>query len=217
MSGGSGGGGGSVELPETAEERQLSKIAVEQWNDYQRRFAPLENRLIGEVRTTPGERDQALGYANAATSQAFDANEEALRGRLFAGGSGPSSGRFSDTMFDAAADEVLSGALNSVDVNQAMSDREVYGLQSAAALGRGQPELATGLFANAANQAQNQAYSDARNSLIDNLSTQSALGTLAGAGAAYAFPAQGYGGQQPKTQAINVRMSQPAPRPYYGG
>lgn len=177
-------GGGDAEIKETAEEREMAKIATEQWNDYQQRFLPLENRLFGEVRSTEGEYAQAAGYTNAATSQAFDGGEERARAGLFAGGSRPGSGKFADTMSGLANDEALSGALNQVDTGQQVSNQEISGLQSLVGLGRGQTNSAQGLLASGASNAQSQAYQDARNALQNRMNVQAGIGTVAGVGAA---------------------------------
>ena len=43
------GGGGDNRIEETEEQRELQKIAAEQWNDYQLNMIPLENEYIKDV------------------------------------------------------------------------------------------------------------------------------------------------------------------------
>ena len=43
------GGGGDNKIEETEEQRELERIALEQWNDYQLNMIPLENEYIKDV------------------------------------------------------------------------------------------------------------------------------------------------------------------------
>lgn len=189
------GGGGDNEVKETRAEQQQSRIAIERWNDYQTRFAPLENRLMAEVRTSPGEMDQAQGYANAASEQQFAGARDDLRDNLFAGGLNPSSGGYASRMTGLAADEALSTGMNEAGIGQAMADQEAYGLQGIVDLGRGNSSTAFQQYGESASSANQQAISDARNALQERLAMQNTLGQAAGAATAYGLNRPSTGSQ----------------------
>jgi len=178
-------GGDDNEVKETEAERTQSKLAIERWNDYQERFAPLENRLMAEVRTTPGEMEQAQGYANAASEQQFSGARMGLRDNLFSAGFNPASGGFASRMAGLATDEALATGMNEADIGQAMSDQEVYGLQGVTQLGQGNSATAFEQYGRAAGSAQDQAINDARTALNERLAMQQSVGQVAGAATAY--------------------------------
>ena len=82
MSGGGGGGDNKVE--ETQAQKEQSRIAIDRYNDYQQRFAPLENRLFGEVRTTDGEYEQGMGRAATASESQFSGARQDYDDQQFA-------------------------------------------------------------------------------------------------------------------------------------
>ncbi|WP_423820821.1 hypothetical protein V5738_10820 [Salinisphaera sp. SPP-AMP-43] len=181
----SGDSGGS-RVEETEAQQEQSRIAIDRYNDYQQRFAPLENRLMGEVRTTPAEYDQGTGNANAAAEAQFANSRDQYDQQEFARGVNPASGAYVSGMGGLKRSEALGTGENMASAGQALSDQEAYGLMGVTQLGRGQSTDAFNQYGQAANSAQSQAVSDARNALNESLANQQTFGQLTGAGASIA-------------------------------
>jgi hypothetical protein len=180
----SGGGGGSNEVKETEAEKAQNATAVKMWNHYQQTFAPLEDRLAGEVRTSPGERAQAEGLATAATAQQFAPNEDKMRTGLFAHGFNPGSPGFAAHAAGLHTMAGQSAGGNAAATANALSNNEAYGLLGVSQLGRGDTDNALKMGENAAREAQNQAQSDAQIALNKSLARNQLIGGALGAGAA---------------------------------
>ena len=56
----------------TAEERELNRVSVAQWNDYVTRFRPAEAELVRRAELTAGERASVKGQARGDVAAAFD-------------------------------------------------------------------------------------------------------------------------------------------------
>lgn len=204
----SGGGGGSKQDPlqETPAEQEMARIAVERYNDYQTRFAPLENRLMAEVRTTPGEYAQGLGQANAASEQQFANARNQYRDQQFARGVNPASGAFTAGLGGLKRSEALSSGNNMASMGQSLSDQEVYGLAGVTQLGQGQSTNAFQQYGQQASSAQQQAMSDAQIALNESLANQQLTGSVLGMGAAglmHYGPGLVGGGSAPTTMGLN--------------
>ena len=81
----SGGGGGDNRVEETEAQQEQSRIAIDKFNDYQTRFAPLEDRLMSEVRTTGAEYDQG-DMINADPSSVPSGRWAAVFGHAYSAG-----------------------------------------------------------------------------------------------------------------------------------
>ena len=182
MSGGGGGGDNKVE--ETQAQKEQSRIAIDRYNDYQQRFAPLENRLFGEVRTTDGEYEQGMGRAATASESQFSGARQDYDDQQFARGINPASGAYIARMGGLKQTEALATGQNAASSGQALADQEVSGLMGLTQVGRGQSTSAFQQYGQAAQSAQDQAISDARNALNESLSRQRFFGQATGAAAA---------------------------------
>lgn len=204
------GGGGDNEIEETESERALADVSIQRWNDYQRRFVPLENRLFGEVRTTEGEMQQGLGRAAAATEQQFAPAREQLRENLFQRGFSPNSGGYLANMAGLKRDESLAGGMNQVGMANALDTQELAGLQGLVSIGRGQSTNAFNDFGQQATSANRQAINDATQALNERLSDKAAVGSAIGTGLGMAT-AYGLGGQSGSGLTVS-----PGPKSYNG-
>jgi hypothetical protein len=75
------GGGSGDSVKETPLEKEQSKVALEQWSDYQTRFVPVENRFIADV-TGIDTGAIASAYAIQKKAESARANAESAIARL---------------------------------------------------------------------------------------------------------------------------------------
>lgn len=178
-------GGGSDTPKESAEERELGRIAIEKWNDYQVRFKPIEDQFIQDVQRTDSDYTEARGNANAAVQQAFGQAEGNLADNIFMNGLDPSSGAFQKTMDGISADRGLSMGTAVNEAEMGVDNQHVKGLQNVVAIGQGQSAEAMQGMGNLAGQATNDAINRANNSFNNRAAGLQAVGTVAGMGTNY--------------------------------
>ena len=182
----SGGGGGDNKVEETQAQKEQSRIAIDKFNDYQTRFAPLEDRLMSEVRTTGAEYDQGEGQAAAASEQQFAGARQQYGLNQFSRGANLASGAYQAGMGDLGRSEAQATGLNVAGSGDALTDQETYGLVGVTQIGRGQSATALSQYGQASSMAQQQAINDARVALDESLANQQFFGQVVGAGAGIA-------------------------------
>ena len=131
-------GGGGNDVKQSPEERELGRIAIERWNDYQNRFVPVENEYIQSVQKTDSDFSEARGQTASAVQQAFAPAEIDLSNNLFAQGITPDSGKGISAVQALGRDRGLSmgTGLNETDV--AVDNQHLQGLQNVVQMGQGQ-------------------------------------------------------------------------------
>lgn len=188
------GGGGSERPDQTAEERELGRIAIERWNDYQRRFVPVENEFIESVQKTDSDFEAARGSAAAGAQQAFAGAEDKLKNNLFANGLTPDSGRFQAAMNGIGEDRSLSMGTGLNETETAMEAQHLKGLQSVVQMGQGQAGEALDGMGNVAADATRESIDRANRSFQNRQAGLNLAGTVAGAGTHYAMNRPSGGG-----------------------
>lgn len=158
----------------TAQERELERVSVAQWNDYVSRFQPAEAALAKRAELTQGEINRAQGEANADAAGAFAGLNQQTVAAGEISGAGVDSGRTKAGLFkNTQARGTASGIAQAAARTGAEIDEKGQ-LTGIARLGRGiaagtTADLARGakraqsvsLNAAAARQAENAAYWDA--------------------------------------------------------
>lgn len=176
---GSKGGG---EAKETAEQRAVAAIAAESFQDYEKRWVPVENELIRQIRDVDDDVRRAGQTSMSGTTQAFGAMRPAVEKGLAAARAAPGSGRFYDTESGLTVRQGASGGLNMAASRQGMRDRALSNLGSVISMGRGQEsEALTGLSHQASITGQ-EAITDAARAASDSAAFGTAVGTAAGFG-----------------------------------
>lgn len=186
------GKGGSKEIPETAQEIELKKIAIERWNDHQSRLLPMENAYIADVSRDPAAmQGKVAGIVNADMAQ--KANQ------ALPAGVNPSSGAaLSYTpMVDAA--KTVSRA--QVNAGQNVVNNRIQALQGVVDIGNGKAATAVEGLGSLASNAVKGALTDAESSMKENTATAGAVMSGIGAGAAMY---KNYG-QKPDEAASSTR------------
>lgn len=176
---GSKGGG---EVKETAEQRAVAAIAAESFRDYEKRWVPIENEMIRQIRDVDDDIARAGEVSMSGTTQAFGAMRPAVEKGLAAARAAPGSGRFYDAESGLTVRQGASGGLNMAASRQGMRDRALSNLSNVVAMGRGQEaEALTGLSHQASISGQ-EAITDAARAASDSAAFGTFVGTAAGFG-----------------------------------
>lgn len=181
-----GGGGGSNEIEPTAEEQQLSRIAVDRWNDYQTRLAPYEDQYMQMAQKTPGDHQQARGQGAVATEQQFAAGRDEMEGNLFAAGAKPGSGAHAVGMGQLRQDQGHIQGVAAGEGHMGAQASHMAGLQNIVNMGQGQAADAQAGLSHVAASAAQDAGHRANMAMQKRAGRQQLAGNLAGAGVAYA-------------------------------
>jgi hypothetical protein len=179
------GGGGSNEVKETPEEKELAKIAGERWERYQDVFVPLENQYMAEVDDmgTQQAMDEVTGQAvtnvmQGAEVPAVDPN----RGQ-------PGIG--------AALGRARAGAATKAATG--LRGQHLQGMQGIVQMGQGQSASAMQGLGDVASQAASEAQGEAFRDFNRRQSWLNLGGQVAGAGMAYGMN----GGGQSQGQMLS--------------
>lgn len=176
--------GGDTEVEETTQEIELSKISTEQWNEYQTRFKPFENKWIKDIHTDASDQAVMAGQVNAGVGAEFDKGTENVAKQSFSAGVDPSSGRFKAATGGLSARRgAATGKAISV-AGQAVDDQTYQGLQQAIAMGRGQSATALRDMTSLAYDATGKAIADEQNRQDTNSTWVSSGMSAAGMGLA---------------------------------
>lgn len=175
-------GSGGGEVKETAEEQALAKIAAEQWNEYQSRFVPMENKFIEGVQQTEDDYAYAEGVgAGRVQEEASDA-AKTYRGMATKTGAQPGSGKGISMMSGLAAKTGKAGAEVVTDAHDAVDDLHNRGLMTAVQMGRGQAADAQLGLTEVASDASRKGIRDSYNRFTEGAANQQAVGQAAGIG-----------------------------------
>ena len=175
-------GGGGNDVKQSPEERELGRIAIERWNDYQNRFVPVENEYIQSVQKTDSDFSEARGQTASAVQQAFAPAEIDLSNNLFAQGITPDSGKGISAVQALGRDRGLSmgTGLNETDV--AVDNQHLQGLQNVVQMGQGQAADSLAGMGQVAADATRDSIDRANRSYQNRQAGLHLAGTVAGAG-----------------------------------
>jgi len=165
---------------ETAEERELGRIAVERWNDYQTRFKPIEDQFIEDVQMTDSDFNQVRGSTATSVQQNFSEVENSLKDNLFVKGVDPSSDAYIDALDDVSQDRALSLGTGVNEAEVAVDNAHLKGLQSVVAMGQGQATEALDGLGAIAGDATNEAINRSKKSFQNRSAGLQLVGTVAG-------------------------------------
>lgn len=174
-------GGGSSspqQVKESPLEKELAKIAVSQWGDFQEIYIPLENKHIEDVKEFGSEKEKgkARGYA-AATVQSTAFTPEPTRDS-----GGPNSGEFYSSLRDASTitSKRLSAGLTDATFNA--DSRRLAGLSDIVRVGRNIQNESSANLGTAAGLQQSEQISQLEQQRGYTESLYGGIGTAAGIG-----------------------------------
>jgi hypothetical protein len=177
-------------VPETSAERAVADVAAAKFQDYQRRWAPLQQRMADTINRmgAPGshERGEAEATGAADTGLAFDKTEQKVEASQRAAGINTGSSASKLARLGVGTDKAAALGIGKTSANQTVDDAYISGLTSLMNIGRGKEAIATRGMGAAAGISANQAMSDAEASAAARASNYEMAGTVAGmAGRAY--------------------------------
>ncbi len=169
------GGGGKVK--ETAAEKAQTEISLKDWQDFQSRWKPAQNKYIARVtQAFEANKATAIGRASGDVDGAFKNVARQGQQSQARRGAGLGSAKSAATANDADIAQAASRGLSSVSADQAAEDVKQGQLQQLTALGRGEKAASTQGFGALAGLSARTAQNDAR--IAENNAT--AKGELAG-------------------------------------
>lgn len=179
------GGGGSGKMEETAEQRELSRIAAEQYQYFERELMPVRAEYISEMRAgNDSEKYQQLtGAVTTDATVMLDREQDGGVKQLAAANIDPSSGKFQATVGNMAK-EAASITGDTVNRSQvAQQDAYLSGLSNVIAMGEKKATQATAGLTDVAAMSYDHAKQRTQNSLASRDNIKTGLGMVAGVGA----------------------------------
>lgn len=181
-----GGGGGDNEVKETAYQKELAKVAADEWNRYQDVFVPIENEYINKVNAMGEEPKykQVAGDVGLNYQSNFDKARSATEKNMAAGGVNPTSGKASSAQNELVQSQ-LTGENQAASQGQHDTTASHLGnMANVVASGRGQQTTAVNSLQDIAtasgSKARNEAYNKANEVSVPGV----ALGVAGSAAAA---------------------------------
>lgn len=178
-------GGGDDGPKQTPEERELGRIAIERWNDYQTRFRPVENEYIEAVQMNDTDFDQVRASTASSVQQGFNPAEIDLTNNLFAKGMNMESSQFGGALDDFAIDRAVSLGTGLNEAELAVDTAHLKGLQNVVAMGQGQAMESINGLGHMAGDATRDAIDRSVRSYQDKQAGLQLVGQVAGAGMSY--------------------------------
>jgi hypothetical protein len=178
-----GGGGGTKYTPkEHPEERELAKIAKEQWEDYKTRYIPIENEWMN---TVSGLNSEAVhnSVAGQASAEFMQAHPDRVRQAQAGMGAGQASRRSNMTEAVNTSANNLSQIKNKA--NLGITDRYVRGMESIIGIGQGQETSGLQGMTDVAEQAVQGRIENSKNRFKRDQGTLDGFGSLAGGSTAF--------------------------------
>lgn len=154
----------------TEQERSAAELGVNQWNDYQERYVPLENQYIQQIQNMPSKAGELAGIANADVMQANPALD--MRAGL---------GQLKDAHFNTGTQLGLATG----KAAQSASDTQLRGLLKMSAYGRGLADTANNSLYSAGQTATQSAISQSKSQQQSSNAWLEGVGLIAGAGTNY--------------------------------
>lgn len=153
------GSGSAPSQQKSAAEETMGVRAGMEFNDYQARYVPFENRYIDYINTldAPWRKEQLAGMANADTTQAFAGNNEAIINSGLASGANVGSGKMQMGLAANKDAHATAMGLGMGDAARSAEDNRAQGLLKMAAFGRGLADTSTMNLGKGAQLAQARA------------------------------------------------------------
>lgn len=171
------GGGGGGQTPQTnPEEQALAAISQQKWNEYKKRYIPLENQWIEQVQSldNPMYHNQASSQVSNESKIQFGAQTPGLANSTVGGGVGNA-----DYLNQA---KTISQARNKA--NLGVTDRYLKGLEGVIAMGQGQSVQSLQGLSDVADTSVQGQINAARNKFDNDQGKLDTWGTFAGAATA---------------------------------
>ena len=153
----------SDEQKETKYQKELAKVAADQWNDYQDTFVPVENEYIRKTKHMGDESqyDKVAGDINSSFNSSYDeAGRQVDRG-LAAAGVNPASGKASGAQTNLIEDKLGKENQTTSAGQHNATQRYTGNMKNVVAIGKGQQAQATAGLQDISAASGRKASSDA--------------------------------------------------------
>jgi hypothetical protein len=176
------GGDPDTDIKDTADQKELAKIAIEKFARYKEVFQPVENAYMHEVSNLNSESKQqdaqSMAVANTETAFADVMKDEvqAITGR----GTNINSGAINQAINDGSTNKAVARSENVNMTGQALQDQHVKGLQGVVAMGNGQSSEAIQGMGEIANYSADAARDDAVNDYNKTSARNESIGAIGG-------------------------------------
>jgi hypothetical protein len=148
-----GGGGGGQTAQINPEEQMLADISQEKWDEYKKRYVPLENEWIAKTADLNSQKyhNQASSLASNEVKSQYGQQTQGLAGSMVGGNQGGAS-HFGRANYLAQANNITQ-ARN--QANLGVTDRYLKGTESVIAMGQGKSTEALKGIADVADSSVN--------------------------------------------------------------
>lgn len=198
-------GKGPDKVEETPQERALAEHARNVFDDYKRRWLPVQLNLAEQIKAMGApdsmERKQAAGKASTDVAIKFAGAQGALEKSLSNSGVGVGSSRGKLAVAGMGDDRARSTGLSTMISDQQVDDAYTRGLTALMMAGRGERATVGNALADQAQQSARQATADAEASLLERQGQYQLAGQFAGLGLQQAIT--GYGKTPPVGSGSN--------------
>lgn len=174
------GKGGSGKVEETAAQKALAEVAMQQWQLYQNELKPYEDLFMNKVDDLKREEefDKLAGTAALGTAQSFGEVRQGLADGMAAAGVDPSSGKYQEAMKELEADQALSQTDTANRAQSSQQDRYVAGLKDVVSMGQGQKAEALAGYNSLASTSLNKAAMDAQSKFNNKQAVMGLVGAV---------------------------------------
>lgn len=177
---------GSSQVQETSQQVAMAQFAMNQLQDYKKRWLPVQQKLAAQIQETGASgssaREHATGRATTDSALQFAQAEGALERSLANRGANVNSSRTKLAVTGMGEDLAKTRGSGAMIADQQIDDAYTKGLMALTSIGRGErAEVATGL-SNQANTSARDAAASAAASSQERAGTAGVVGQLAGAG-----------------------------------
>jgi hypothetical protein len=175
--------GGPDEVEETEYEKQLAGVYKEQWNYYQDKVVPIENKVITDAKNSNDDSvyQKISDNTNLGYQRSFNAAGKTTLDNLTSQGVDPSSGKAKSAISKLSDVEASVSTDAKARSEIAGQERYIDKMSNVMAMGQGQEQEATASLSDIAVGAQQKAANDASISTQNRNNTLGAVGLAAGA------------------------------------
>lgn len=171
---------GGDTVKETEAQKAFADVASKNWDDYQRRWVPVQNVFKQRVEQIGASKPVAIGRAATDVTGEFGKARTGLDVSNASRGINVGSGRgiFGDANLDTSQASSKSAVMGSAD--RSIDEQYFKGLTDVINIGRGEKASAEFGSENLANMSAERARADAQNSQLASAGIGSGIGTAVG-------------------------------------
>ncbi|MFN2124065.1 MAG: hypothetical protein ACK2UP_11245 [Candidatus Promineifilaceae bacterium] len=178
------GGGGTPQVKETPQERELANLGRQQQAQYERDYPQVEQMYFDytDKMKSPEMQKSVADNTQAGVNSSFSNARRSSERSLSASGYNPNEGAFKTAIGGVARDQAVSGGDSVNRTQQSLQDSYLLGQNNIVAAGQGQEAKAIAGYSSLADAAHQKAANDAAISFDNHQSRVSTAATALGAG-----------------------------------